>query len=171
MENVKVLIEEEKIQDKVKEIAKRIEQDYEGKEITLICILKGSTFFTVDLAKRINKNVKIEFIQVSSYGASTTSSKIELKLDLKESIEGKHVIVVEDIIDTGRTLSYLIEHLKERKPESLKLCTLLDKPERRLYDVKVDYTGFEIPDKFVVGYGLDYDESYRNLPYIGYIGE
>lgn len=171
MENVKVLIEEEKIQDKVKEIAKRIEQDYEGKEITLICILKGSTFFTVDLAKRINKNIKIEFIQVSSYGASTTSSKIELKLDLKESIEGKHVIVVEDIIDTGRTLSYLIEHLKERKPESLKLCTLLDKPERRLYDVKVDYTGFEIPDKFVVGYGLDYDESYRNLPYIGYIGE
>lgn len=171
MENIKVLIEEEKIQEKIKDIAKKIEQDYEGKEITLICILKGSTFFTVDLAKRINKNVKIEFIQVSSYGASTTSSKIELKLDLKESIEGKHVIVVEDIIDTGRTLSYLIEHLKERKPESLKLCTLLDKPERRLYDVKVDYTGFEIPDKFVVGYGLDYDESYRNLPYIGYIGE
>lgn len=172
MENIKVLIEEEKIQAKIKEIAERIEKDYIGKEITLICILKGSTFFTVDLAKRINKNVKIEFIQVSSYGASTTSSeKIELKLDLKESIEGRHVIVVEDIIDTGRTLSYLLEHLKERKPESLKLCTLLDKPERRLYDVKVDYTGFEIPDKFVVGYGLDYDESYRNLPYIGYIGE
>ncbi len=172
MENIKVLIEEEKIQEKIKEIAKRIEQDYEGKEITLICILKGSTFFTVDLSKRINKNVKIEFIQVSSYGSSTIGSEnIELKLDLKESIENKDVIVVEDIIDTGRTLSYLIEHLKQRNPKSLKLCTLLDKPERRLYDVKVDYTGFEIPDKFVVGYGLDYNECYRNLPYIGYIGE
>lgn len=172
MENIKVLIEEEKIQDKIKEIAKKIEKDYAGKEIILICILKGSTFFTVDLAKRINENVKIEFIQVSSYGSSTVGSEnIKLKLDLKESIEGKDVIVVEDIIDTGRTLSYLLEHLKERRPGSLKLCTLLDKPERRLYDVKVDYTGFEIPDKFVVGYGLDYDELYRNLPYIGYIGE
>lgn len=172
MDDIKVLIEEEKIQGKIKEIAKKIEEDYKGKDITLICILKGSTFFTVDLAKRINNNLKIEFIQVSSYGASTVGSEnIELKLDLKESIEGKDVIIVEDIIDTGRTLSYLIEHLKGRNPNSLKLCTLLDKPERRLFDVKVDYTGFEIPDKFVVGYGLDYGELYRNLPYIGYIGE
>ncbi len=171
MEELKVLIEEERIQKKVEEIAKKIEKDYEGKEITLICILKGSTFFTVDLAKKINNNVKIEFIQVSSYGASTVSKGIELKLDLKESIENKDVIIVEDIIDTGRTLSYLIEHLKDRNPKSLKLCTLLDKPERRVYDVKVDYVGFEIPDKFVVGYGLDYDEIYRNLPYIAYIGE
>lgn len=172
MDEVKVLIEEEKIQAKVKEIAKRIEQDYKDKEITLICILKGSSFFTVDLAKKINRNVKIEFIQVSSYGSSTVGSEnIELKLDLKESIDGKDVIIVEDIIDSGRTLSYLIEHLKGRKPNSLKLCTLLDKPERRLYDVKVDYLGFEIPDKFVVGYGLDYNEMYRNLPYVGYIGE
>jgi len=172
MNDIKVLIEEEKIQEKIREIAKRIEEDYKDKEIILICILKGSTFFTVDLAKRISNNLKIEFIQVSSYGASTVGSEnIELKLDLKESIEGKDVIIVEDIIDTGRTLSYLIEHLKGRKPNSLKLCTLLDKPERRLFDVKVDYTGFEIPDKFVIGYGLDYDELYRNLPYIGYIGE
>lgn len=172
MDEVKVLIEEEKIQAKVKEIAKRIGGDYKGKEITLICILKGSSFFTVDLAKRINGNVKIEFIQVSSYGSSTVGAEnIELKLDLKESIDGKDVIIVEDIIDTGRTLSYLIEHLKGRKPNSLKLCTLLDKPERRIYDVKVDYLGFEIPDKFVVGYGLDYNEMYRNLPYVGYIGK
>ncbi len=172
MDQVKVLIDEEAISKKVTEIAKKIEKEYEGKEITLICILKGSTFFTVDLAKKINGNVKIEFIQVSSYGSSTINDgKIELKLDLKESIDGKDVIIVEDIIDTGRTLSYLIEHLKGRKPNSLKLCTLLDKPERRIYDVKVDYTGFEIPDKFVVGYGLDVDEKYRNLPYIGYIGE
>lgn len=170
MEEIKVLIEEEVIQNKVREIAKKIEKEYEGKEITLICILKGSTFFTVDLAKKINGNVKIEFIQVSSYGSSTTgANNINLKLDLKESIEGKDVIIIEDIIDTGRTLSYLIEHLKDRFPNSLKLCTLLDKPERRIYDVKVDYTGFEIPDKFVVGYGLDFDEKYRNLPYIGYI--
>lgn len=172
MEDIKVLIEEEKIQERVKKIAKEIEQDYIDKEITLICILKGSTFFTVDLAKRINKNIKIEFIQVSSYGSSTIGSdNVELKLDLKESIENKDVIIVEDIIDTGRTLSYLIEHLKGRNPKSLKLCTLLDKPERRIYDVKVDYVGFEIPDKFVVGYGLDYNELYRNLPYIGYIEE
>lgn len=169
MDNIKVLIEEEKIQEKIREIAKRIENDYEG-EITLICILKGSTFFTVDLAKRINKKVRLEFIQVSSYGSSTVGSEnITLKLDLKESIEGKDVIIVEDIIDTGRTLSYLIEHLKGRNPNSLKLCTLLDKPERRLYNVNVDYVGFEIPDKFVVGYGLEYNEMYRNLPYIGYI--
>lgn len=172
MEELKVLIEEEKIQQRVKEIAKQITKEYENKELILICILKGSTFFTVDLAKRINNKLKLEFIQVSSYYDSTTSSgKIEMKLDLKESIEGKEVIIVEDIIDTGRTLSYLMEHLKERKPKSLKLCTLLDKPERRIYDVKVDYVGFEIPDKFVVGYGLDVNEQYRNLPYIAYIGE
>ncbi len=172
MEEVKVLIEEEKIDEKVREIAKKIEEDYKGKEITLICILKGSSFFTIDLAKRINRNVKIEFIQVSSYGSSTVGAQnIELKLDLKESIEEKDVIIVEDIIDTGRTLKFLIEHLKGRKPNSLKLCTLLDKPERRIYDVKVDYLGFEIPDKFVVGYGLDFNEMYRNLPYVGYIGE
>lgn len=170
MENLKTLIDEQTLETKVQEIANRIMKDYEGKEIVLICILKGSTFFTVDLAKKINQDVKIEFIQVSSYGSSTISSgKIELKLDLKESIEGKDVIVVEDIIDTGRTLSYLIEHLEEKKPKSLKLCTLLDKPERRKYDVKVDYVGFEIPDKFVIGYGLDCDEHYRNLPYIAYI--
>lgn len=172
MEELKVLIEEEKIQQRVKEIAEQITKEYENKELILICILKGSTFFTVDLAKKIKNQLKIEFIQVSSYHDGTISSgKVEMKLDLKESIEGKEVIIVEDIIDTGRTLSYLIEHLKEKKPKSLKLCTLLDKPERRLYDVKVDYVGFEIPDKFVVGYGLDVKEQYRNLPYIAYIGE
>lgn len=170
MDNIKVLIEEEKLQKRVKELAEQITNDYKGKELTLICILKGSTFFTVDLAKNIKNDLKIEFIQVSSYGTSTVSSgNIELKLDLKESIEGKDVLIVEDIIDTGRTLSYLIEHLKGRKPTSLKLCTLLDKPERRKYDVRVDYVGFEIPDEFVVGYGLDCNEHYRSLPYIGYI--
>lgn len=171
MDKLNVLIEEGKLQNRVKEIAKQITKDYKDKEITLICILKGSTFFTVDLSKSIDNPLKIEFIQVSSYNDGTESSgNVIMKLDLKESIEGKDVIVVEDIIDTGRTLSYLMEYLKGKNPASIKLCTLLDKPERRVFDVKVDYVGFEIPDKFVVGYGLDFNELYRNLPYVAYIG-
>lgn len=171
MEEVKVLIDEEKLHKRVDEIAAQIESEYKGKEIIFICILKGSVFFTVDLAKRINGDVKLEFIRVSSYNEGTESSgEIKMKLDLKDSIQGKDVIVIEDIIDTGRTLSYLIKYLKMKNPNSLKLCALLDKPERRVKkDVKVDYTGFQIPDEFVVGYGLDVAEKYRNLPYIGYI--
>ena len=172
MEEIKVLIDEEKLEKRVQEIAAQIEEEYKGKELTLICILKGSIFFTLDLAKKISGDVKLEFIRVSSYNEGTESSgEIKMKLDLKDSIQGKDVIVIEDIIDTGRTLSYLIEYLKMKKPNSVKLCALLDKPDRRVVDVKVDYTGFKIPDKFVVGYGLDYDEKYRNLPYVGYIGE
>lgn len=170
MREMKVLIDEEKLQKRIGEIAKQIEDEYKGKEIILICILKGSIFFTVDLARKINGDVKLEFIRVSSYDDGTESSgEIKMKLDLKDSIQGKDVIVIEDIIDTGRTLSYLIEYLKMKKPNSVKLCALLDKPDRRVIDVKVDYTGFEIPDKFVIGYGLDWDEKYRNIPYIGYI--
>ena len=170
MEDVKVLIEEEKLYERIDEIANQIENEYKGKEIALICILKGSVFFTVDLAKKIKGDVKLEFIRVSSYNDGTESSgEIKMKLDLKDSIQGKDVIVIEDIIDTGRTLSYLLKYLKMKKPNSIKLCALLDKPDRRVEEVKVDYTGFEIPDKFVVGYGLDFDERYRNLPYVGYI--
>lgn len=168
MEEMKILISEQEIQNKVSQIAEAIMEDYKGKEITLICILKGSAFFTVDLARKIKGNVKIEFIRVSSYEGENTSGQVELKLDLKDSIENKDVIIIEDIIDTGRTLSYLIHYLKGRKPSSLKLCTLLDKKERRTIDVEVDYVGFEIPNKFIVGYGLDCDEKYRNLPYIAY---
>lgn len=168
MEEMKILISEQEIQNKVSEIAETIMKEYKGKEITLICILKGSAFFTVDLARKIKGDVKIEFIRVSSYEGENTSGQVELKLDLKESIEGKDVIIVEDIIDTGRTLSYLIHYLKGRKPNSLKLCTLLDKKERRTVEIAVDYVGFEIPNKFIVGYGLDCDEKYRNLPYIAY---
>ena len=172
MVEIKTLIDVEKLQKRIEEMAQQIEEEYKGKEITRICILKGSVFFTVDLAKRINGDVKLEFIRVSSYGEGTESSgEIKMKLDLKDSINGKDVIVIEDIIDTGRTLSYLIEYLKMKKPTSVKLCTLLDKPDRRVKQVNVDYTGFQIPDKFVVGYGLDFDEKYRNLPYIGYIEE
>ena len=171
MVEIKTLINEQELHQRIKELAKQIEKDYSGKEITLICILKGSVFFTVELAKNIEGDVKLEFIRVSSYGEGTESTgEIKMKLDLKDSIQGKDVVIIEDIIDTGRTLSYLIEYLKMKKPNSIKLCALLDKPERRIIkEVKVDYTGFQIPDKFVIGYGLDWDEKYRNLPYIGYI--
>ena len=171
MVEVKTLIDEEKLHARIAEIGEQISKEYKGKEITLICILKGSVFFTVELAKNIKGDVRLEFIRVSSYGEGTESTgEIKMKLDLKDSIQGKDVIVIEDIIDTGRTLSYLIEYLKMKKPNSVKLCALLDKPSRRVVkEVKVDYTGFKIPDKFVVGFGLDWDEKYRNLPYIGCI--
>ena len=167
-EKIKVLLSEEEVDARIKQIAAKISKDYAGKEIHLICVLKGGVFFTCELAKRITVPVTIDFMCVSSYGASTVSSgKITIKKDLEESIEGRNVIVMEDIIDTGRTLRYLLDDLSARGPKSLKLCAMLDKPDRRITDVAVDYTGFEIPDEFVVGYGLDYDQRYRNLPYIG----
>lgn len=169
MGDLKVLIDEETLQAKIEELAERIMKDYEGKDITFICILKGSALFTVDLAKKVKNNVRFEFIRVSSYGDSTVSSgKVTMKLDLQDSIEGEDVIIIEDIIDTGRTLSYLRDYLKEKNPASLRICTLLDKKERREFNIEPDYTAFNIPDKFVVGYGLDDKENYRNLPYVGY---
>ena len=167
-EHISVLIEEEKVDKRIEELGKKISEEYAGKEVHLICILKGSIFFTCELAKRITVPVTIDFMSCSSYGDGTKSSGVvKLVKDLDEPLEGKNVIVIEDIIDSGRTLSYLLEILSARKPASLKLCTLLDKPDRRVMPVHVDYTGFEIPDEFVVGYGLDYDQRYRNLPYIG----
>lgn len=167
-EKVSVLISEEDIEKRIAEMGARISEDYAGKSVHLICILKGSIFFTCELAKRITVPVTLDFMSCSSYGADTKSSGVvKLVKDLDEPLEGKHVIVIEDIIDSGRTLSYLLENLSTRKPASLKLASLLDKPERRVKPVYVDYTGFEIPDEFVVGYGLDYDQRYRNLPYIG----
>lgn len=169
MGELKILIDEETLQKKIGELAEKIMKDYEGKDITFICILKGSAVFTVDLAKKIKNNVRFEFIRVSSYGDSQTSSgKVTMKLDLQDSIEGRDVLIIEDIIDTGRTLSYLRDYLKDKKPASLKICTLLDKKERREFDIEPDYTAFNIPDKFVVGYGLDDRENLRNLPYVGY---
>ena len=148
----------------------QISEEYGDEPVCLICILKGSIFFTCELAKRITSPVELEFMSVSSYGSDTKSSGVvKIMKDLDTSIEGKNVIVVEDIIDSGRTLSYLLENLQTRKPKTLRLCTLLDKPERRVTQVNVDYVGFVIPDEFVVGYGLDYDQKYRNLPYIGYV--
>lgn len=169
-ERIRELISEEEVAKKIAEMGAQISRDYEGESVYLLCILKGGVFFTTELAKHITVPVNIDFMSVSSYGGETTSSGIvRIVKDLDTPIEGKNVLIAEDIIDTGRTLAYLMEHLKQRKPKSLKLCTLLDKPERRVSDVKVDYTGFEIPDEFVVGYGLDYDQRYRNLPYVGVI--
>ena len=165
---VKVLLSEEEVDKRIQEIGDQITKDYQGKTVHLVCVLKGGSFFMCELAKRINLPVSLDFMSVSSYGSDTKSSGIvKIVKDLDEPLVGKDVLVVEDIVDSGRTLSYLLEMLKDRKPASLKLCTLLDKPERRVVDVNVDYTGFKIPDVFAVGYGLDYDQIYRNLPYIG----
>lgn len=169
-EKINVLLSEEEVDARIKAIGEQISTDYEGKQIHLICVLKGGTFFMCELAKRITVPVSLDFMAVSSYGSDTKSSGVvKIVKDLDEAIQGKDVLVVEDIVDSGRTLSYLLEMLRERKPASLRLCTLLDKPERRVIEVPVDYTGFQIPDEFVVGYGLDYDQKYRNLPYIGIV--
>jgi hypoxanthine phosphoribosyltransferase len=170
-DKIRVLISEEDVNKKISEVAAQISRDYEGREIHLICILKGGVFFTCELAKRITVPVSLDFMSVSSYGAGTVSSGVvKIIKDLDEPLDGKHVIIVEDIIDSGRTLAYLMEILKQRHPADIRLCTLLDKPERRVKkQVKVDYTCFRIPDEFVVGYGLDYDQKYRNLPYIGVV--
>lgn len=169
-ERVRELISEAEVEAKIAELGAQISKDYEGESVFLLCILKGGVFFTTELAKRITVPVSLDFMSVSSYGAETESSGVvRIIKDLDTSIEGKNVLVVEDIIDTGRTLAYLLENLKQRRPKTLKLCALLDKPERRVSDVAVDYTGFQIPDEFVVGYGMDYDQKYRNLPFIGVV--
>jgi hypoxanthine phosphoribosyltransferase len=170
IKQIHVHFTEEQIEARIREIGEAISRDYGDESVTLVCILKGSAIFTCELAKRISSPVELEFMSVSSYGSGTSSSGVvRIVHDLDSSIEGKNVIVIEDIIDSGRTLGYLLENLKTRNPKSLKLCTLLDKPDRRVVDVPVDYVGFVIPDEFVVGYGLDYDQKYRNLPYIGFV--
>lgn len=164
-----VLINEVKIQSRIKEIARQIEKEYEGKQLVFIGILKGSLPFLWELAKNIKNDIRFEFIEVSSYEGTESTGKIKINKDLTESITGKDVIIVEDIVDTGRTLTFLKQYLLERKPNSLKIAALLSKPSRRVMEIGVDYIGFQIEDKFVVGFGLDYDQKYRNLPYVGYI--
>lgn len=169
-EKISVMISEEEVDARIAELGAKISKDYEGKTVHMICVLKGGVFFMCELAKKITVPVTMDFMSVSSYGNGTVSSGVvKIVKDLDDTIEGKDVLVVEDIIDSGRTLSYLLENLRNRKPSSLKLCTLLDKPDRRVTEVNVDYTGFEIEDKFVIGYGLDYAQKYRNLPYIGVV--
>jgi len=166
-DKLKVLYSEEEIDRRIRELGEEISRDYEGKEITLICILKGASFFACELAKRITCPLKMEFMRCSSYGDDTESSgEVKIILDVDAPLATKDVLVVEDIVDTGRTLAALKDSLKSRGANSVKLCSLLDKPDRRVVDIKADYTGYEIPDRFVVGYGLDYAQKYRNLPYI-----
>lgn len=163
-----VLLSKEEIDQKVKELGKMLAEEYAGKRPLLVCVLKGALIFVADLARAMDIPLEVDFMAVSSYGVSTKSSGVvRILKDLETGIEGRHVLIVEDIIDTGLTLKYLIENLKSRKPASIKICTLLDKPSRRRVQLQPDFCGFEIPDKFVIGYGLDFAEIYRNLPFIG----
>ncbi len=169
---IDVMIDEETVDARIAEIAKQLSEEYAGKSVHIIGVLKGSVFFMCELAKKMTIPVTMDFMSVSSYGNDTKSSGVvKLIKDLDESIEGREVVLIEDIMDSGRTLSYLVNILKERKPASFKVVTLLDKPERRVVDLEPDITGFVVPDRFVVGYGLDCAQKYRNLPYIGVISE
>lgn len=165
---INVLINKSRLEKRIEELAKQIEKDYEGKNLVFIGILKGSVMFMTELAKNIKSNVEMEFMDVSSYEGTESTGNIKINSDIRNSIKGKDVIIVEDIIDTGRTLTFLIDYLKQKEPNSLKIATMLSKPSRRILELNVDYIGFSINDEFVVGYGLDYNEKYRNLPYIGY---
>lgn len=165
------LVSEDAIQTKVADLGRRISKDYQGEELLLIGLLRGAIVFLSDLMRAITIPVRLDFIGIQSYGISTESGAVRLVMDLETDIADRHVLIVEDIVDTGKTLSYLVENLKARQPASLRVCALLDKPDRRQVPIKVDYVGFEIPDKFVVGYGLDFAEGYRNLPYVGVLKE
>ena len=167
-EKIRVLLDEETVEKRICEVAAQISEAYKGKEIHMICVLKGGVFFMCELAKRITVPVTLDFMSVSSYGDDTKSSGVvKIVKDLDQDLSGKDVLIVEDILDTGVTLSHLVPMLKLRRPNSVRLCTILSKPSRRKVDIEPDYCGFEVPDEFVVGYGLDYDEKYRNLPYVG----
>lgn len=167
MEKFDVLISESKLQRRLDELAKEISKDYEGKDILFVGVLKGAAMFMVELAKRIKANVEFEFIQLSSYEGTESTGKVILNQDFMNNIEGRDIIIIEDIVDTGRTLEFLKEYIKQKNPNSVKICTLLSKPSRRVVELEVDYIGFSIPDEFVIGFGMDYDQKYRNLPYIG----
>ncbi len=165
-ENFKVLISKEELDKRIQELAEQIDKDYLGKELTIICVMRGAVFFTVELTLRMKTKLKYEFITISSYTGTDTTGEVMLRTDLRESIEGKDVLIVEDIVDTGRSMNYLLEHLRSKNPRTLKVCALANKAERREIEVPIDYIGFEIPNKYIVGYGFDIDNSYRNLPYV-----
>ncbi len=163
-----VLLTEEQIQQRVRELAEQISADYRGKDLLLVCVLKGGILFLTDLMRQLDIPHAIDFMAISSYGAGTESSGVvRILMDLNTSIEGKNVLIVEDIVDTGHTLDYILRNLSTRRPASLKVCALLNKPSRRQVDVPIHYVGFDIPNKFVIGYGLDFGEKYRNLPFVG----
>lgn len=166
-DNLRVFIEEDKVNARIKELGEQISKDYAGKKLDVICILRGASFFACELAKRITVPVEMNFITVSSYDGTTSTGNVKIKNGLDDPIDGKDVLIVEDIIDTGNTLSRVKELFLAKNPKSVKICTLLDKPARRQVDIQSDYVGFKVPDEFIVGYGLDYNQLYRNLPYIG----
>ena len=166
---IKELISKEKIEKRIEELAEEISKDYEGKNIELIVVLKGAVIFAVELAMKVKPNVRFDFIEISSYSGTESTGVLKVNKDLNVDIEGKDVLIVEDIIDTGRTLSYLRDYLLSKNPNSLKICTLVNKTSRRIVDVPIDYNGFDIEDKFIVGHGFDIDGDYRNMPFIGYI--
>ena len=171
MKQINVLICEDQINERLDELANQLMEEYIGKEIVFLCTLKGSVFFAVELSKRIKNNIQFEFIEVSSYENNESTGNVKLNKDITGSVEGKEVIIIEDIVDTGRTLTYLKEYLQQKNPKSLKICALLDKPSRRVIPIKADYVGFTIENKYVVGYGLDDEQNYRNLNYVGYVEE
>ena len=165
---LEVLFSEAQLQERIAALAEAISRDYAGRELVIVSVLRGSVIFTADLVRCVTLPLSMDFLAVSSYGSGTSSSgQVRILKDLSDNVEGKHIIIVEDILDTGNTLAYLSNMLAAREPASIKICTLLDKPSRRTADIAADYVGFEVPDAFVVGYGLDYDERYRNLPFIG----
>ena len=168
-EKFKVLISKEQLEKRIEELAKQIDEDYLGKEITVVCVMRGAVFFTVQLTLNMKTKLKYEFITIASYEGTDTTGEITLMTDLRESIEGKDVLIIEDIVDTGRSMKYLIDHLKSKNPRTLKVCVLANKAERREIEVPIDYIGFEIPNKYIVGYGFDIDNNYRNLPYVAYL--
>ncbi|MCI9365770.1 MAG: hypoxanthine phosphoribosyltransferase [Clostridia bacterium] len=164
--NFKELISREELDKRIAELAEQIDNDYLGKEITIVCVMRGAVFFTVELTLKMKTKLKYEFITISSYEGTDTTGEITLRTDLRESIEGKDVLIVEDIIDTGRSMRYLIDHLRSKNPRTLKVCTLANKAERREIEVPIDYIGFEVPNKYIVGFGFDIDNNYRNMPYV-----
>ena len=170
-ENFKELITKEELDKRLQELADQIDKDYLGKEITIICVMRGAIFFTVELTLKMKTRLKFEFITISSYEGTESTGEIELRTDLRDSIEGKDVLIVEDIIDTGLSMKYLLEHLRSKNPRTLKVCALASKPERREVEVPIDYLGFEVPNKYIVGFGFDIDNSYRNIPYVAYLGQ
>lgn len=169
-DQIEVMIDQEKLENRIAELGKQISEDYAGREIEMICVLKGGAMFMMQLAKSITIPMTMDFMVLSSYGNELISSgEVKIKKDLDESIEGKHLLIVEDIVDTGRTLSFLSNYLLKKGAASVQICTMLDKPSRRVVPVEVKYRGFEIQDEFVLGYGLDYGQRYRNLPYVAYV--
>lgn len=166
MENFDILINESNLDKRIEELAKEIMRDYKDEDLVFVGVLKGAAVFMIELAKKIKNSVEFEFIQVESYQGTESTGKIKLKQDLIDKIEGRNIIIIEDIVDTGRTLEYLREYIKKHNPKSVKVCTLLSKPSRRIVELNIDYIGFSITDEFVIGFGMDYDQKYRNLPYI-----